>query len=323
MPLVSSRFHPPVWLRNGHVQTIVGALVRSRGAITFRRERLELADGDFLDLDWMQSSRDRLAIVSHGLEGRSTNGYIRGIAAALAEDRWDVLAWNFRGCGGEPNRLPRFYHSGETQDLAEVIRHGARNYSTIALVGFSLGGNVTLKYLGETPSHPAVAAAVAISVPVDLAACAAILDSRRGNRVYLRRFLKTLIAKAEAKAVRFPDQFDAGGPRGICSIAEFDERFTAPLHGFSSAADYWARSSALQYLHRVAVPTLLLNAQDDPFLAPSCFPKADATANRMLFLETPRFGGHVGFLHVRKGLRRWSDARAVQFLQSFVERAEA
>lgn len=314
MPVISSRFRPPFFLREGHVQTILPVLWPRRVDVVFERERLELEDGDFLDLDWLRQGRARLAIVSHGLEGSSAGGYIRGMAAALSAAGWDVLAWNFRGCSGEPNRLLRSYHSGETGDLGRVVRHAASGGSDMVLIGFSLGGNVTLKYLGEATPHRSVKAAVTISVPVDLASCARALDQRLGNRLYLRRFLASLIAKMEAKAVRFPREMDVGGIRSIQSFQEFDDRYTAPIHGFRDAADYWAQSSSRQFLPRIAVPTLLLSARNDPFLTPESFPAVEAENNPMLFLEAPDSGGHVGFLDLAGGMKPWSEGRALEFL---------
>jgi len=316
MPVISSRFHPPRFLRNGHAQTIVPVLLPRRVRLSMQRERLELADGDFLDLDWARAGRSRVAILTHGLEGSSTQSYIRGLAAALVAAGWDVLAWNFRGCSGEPNRLLRAYHSGETGDLAAVIARAATDYQKIALVGFSLGGNVVLKYLGEAPPHPAVAACVAISAPIDLAACAGQLDARWSNRLYLRRFLVSLAGKIEAKARLFPGQFDATGARRMRSFQEFDDRFTGPLHGFRDAADYWTQSSARQFLPRIALPTLLLQPQNDPFLAPGAYPWPEAEASAHVHLEAPASGGHVGFLDLARGLQPWSERRVVEFLGS-------
>lgn len=313
MPLVPSQFRPPAFLRNGHVQTILPVLLPRRFTLRLERERLELDDGDFVDLDWHRIAARRVAILSHGLEGNSRQDYMLGTTRALIESGWDVLAWNFRGCGGEPNRLRRFYHSGDTGDLAAVIRLAAARYEQIALVGFSLGGNVTLKYLGEAPPHPAVCAAAAVCVPIDLASCARALDERTSNRVYLRRFITTLVAKIEAKARRFPE-LDVRGARGIGSFREFDGRFTAPIHGFRDADDYWTQSSARPLLPRISVPTLLLNPRNDPFLAPPCYPEDEAAASAHLFLETPDSGGHVGFLDLANGLERWSERRVAEFL---------
>jgi uncharacterized protein len=312
MPVVASRFRPPFFLCNGHIQTVLSALVPLRSNVTFNRERLELNDGDFLDLGWARIGADRLVILSHGLEGSADAGYNRGMAASLNAAGWDVLVWDFRGCSQETNRLPRLYHSGETGDLGAVIDFAATRYSRIALVGFSLGGNLTLKYLGESSPHPAVVSGVAISVPLDLAATARALDR---HWIYRRSFIKSLIAKVEAKAVRFPDKFDLSGIRMIRTFEEFDDRFTAPIHGFRDAEDYWEKSSARQYLHGITVPTLILNACDDPLLTPESFPVAEAEGSSCLFLEMPTSGGHLGFIDLVRGIEPWFERRVVEFLQ--------
>jgi predicted alpha/beta-fold hydrolase len=314
MPVIASTFRPPFYLRNGHVQTILPVMVPRRLRTHCVRERLELLDGDFLDLDWLRHGHNRLAVLAHGLEGCSTQTYIRGMAATLANAGWDALAWNFRGCSGEPNRLPRAYHSGETEDLRAVITRAAADYRTIALVGFSLGGNVVLKYLGESPAHPSVRAGAAICAPIDLAACAQKLDQHRSNRIYLHRFIVSLVEKIEAKAALFPDIVDATGVRRLRSFQEFDDRYTGPMHGFRDAADYWKRASSRQFLSAVNVPTLLLQPRNDPFLASSAYPWPEAQDNPHLYLEAPESGGHVGFLDLRHGLQPWSERRVAQFL---------
>jgi predicted alpha/beta-fold hydrolase len=246
---------------------MIGAFLRRQYQAAFDHERLELDDGDFLDLRWLRQGHDRLVILSHGLEGNAEQGYVRGMAAAANAAATGTHWLNFRGCGDEPNRLVRLYHSGATEDLKPVIERAAANYSRIALIGFSLGGNLTLKYLGEARPHPAVIAGVAISAPVDLAASARKLDQRLSNRLYLRRFIGSLIAKVEAKALQFPSEIDATGSRALRTFQEFDDRYTSRLHGFRDAADYWKQASARQYLHQITVPALLLNARDDPFRA--------------------------------------------------------
>ncbi|EDY17059.1 alpha/beta hydrolase fold protein [Chthoniobacter flavus Ellin428] len=318
MPIVPSAFHAPFFLRNGHVQTILPVLLPRRLRTAFVRERLELPDGDFLDLDWLRGNGNRLVILAHGLEGSSTQNYIRGITAELAKAGWDSLAYNFRGCSGEPNRLPRAYHSGETEDLRTVITRATRDYSTLALVGFSLGGNVVLKYLGEAPPHASIRASAAVCAPIDLAACARKLDEKRSNRIYLRRFIVSLVDKIEAKAALFPDVVDSTGARHLRSFQEFDDRFTGPMHGFRDAADYWTRSSARQFLSKITVPTLLLQPRNDPFLAPEAYPWPEAEANPHFFLEAPESGGHVGFLDLRNGLQPWSERRVAEFLREHV-----
>lgn len=315
MPLLESRFRPPLFLRNGHLQTILGALLPRRFRNDVVAERLELPDGDFLDLDWVKAGHRRLAVISHGLEGSSKNRDIRGLSAALNKAGWDTLAWNFRGCSGELNRCLRFYHSGETGDLSAVLSHAARSYSSLALVGLSLGGNMILKYLGEGKVHPFVQGAVAISAPIDLASSARALDRRPGNQIYLRRFMKSLAAKVEAKAKRFPTEIDATGVRAIRSFSIFDDRYTARIHGFRDAEDYWRQSSAIGYLNRISIPTLLLNAKDDPFLSLESFPYTQGLQNPCLSLEMPNSGGHLGFLDTQ-GF--WIERRIPEFLNQFV-----
>jgi predicted alpha/beta-fold hydrolase len=320
MPIVTSRFRPPLFLCNGHLQTILPVLLPRNFVVTYERERFELDDGDFLDLDWVRSGSDKLAIFLHGLEGSSEDGFARGTAALLRSAGWDVLAWNFRSCGREMNRLARLYHSGDTSDLDVLIRLVVPTYSRVALVGVSLGGNVTLKYLGERIPPPSVIAAVAISVPVDLRASAFALDHRWSNRIYLNRFIKSLVAKVEKKAISFPDQFDMREIRSIRTFRQLDDRYTAPIHGFRDAADYWRQSSSLQYLRWISVPTLLLNARDDPFLTGESFPYSDAGLNANLFLETPESGGHVGFIDFANGFERWCEQRIVEFLSAVAAR---
>jgi predicted alpha/beta-fold hydrolase len=332
MPVINSAFQPPLWLTNRHVQTILPVLLRRVSRPPFEREQLELSDGDFLHLDWLrQPTSSRLAILSHGLEGSSSAIYIRSIAATLYDAGWSVLAWSYRGCSGEPNRLLRSYHSGASEDLRFVVDHAAGLIAqshqsldpaashtlselSIALVGFSLGGNITLKYLGETPPHPAVKKAVCISVPIDLAASAQVIDQLPSNALYLNRFLKTMRLKLIEKDRAFPGSLDLHGLASIRTFREFDERFTAPLNGFKSVDDYWARASSKPLLSNIKVPTLLLSAQDDPFLPTECFPMAEAEASDHLFLEAPTFGGHVGFLDFNQYFRPWSEPRTLAFL---------
>jgi predicted alpha/beta-fold hydrolase len=314
MPVLTSSFAPPRVLANGHVQTVLAAMRPRLARVAFRRERLELADGDFLDLDWMGGGAGRTVILTHGLEGSSGDPYVRGMAAKCAAAGWDVLAWNFRGCGGEPNRLPRAYHSGDTPDLAAVIAHAARRAPRLALAGFSLGGNMTLKYLGEREPHPAVAGAAAISAPVDLASSARAMDRRWSTQFYLRRLVRRLVGKVRAKAAAFPGIIDVSRIDGVHGFGDFDNRFTAPMHGFRDAEDYWTRSSARQFLPSIRVPALLINALDDPFLTPGCFPVAEARASAHFHLEMPACGGHLGFIESVLEPFTWAERRVAEFL---------
>lgn len=315
----ASGYRSPFFLRNGHAQTIFPVLFRPRPEVIQRRERLRLPD-DFIDLDLTPAAppapRRGVAIISHGLEGHSRRRYVQGMARALAADGWDVVARNLRGCGGEINWQPRMYHSGETGDLHATVQYClARGYRRIALVGFSIGGNQTLKYLGENPGRVpvAVVGAVAFSVPCDMVGAAAVME-RPANRVYVEYFMRSLREKIREKVALFPDLFDLTGLDAIHTFAEFDTRFTAPMHGFTSAMDYWQRSGCLTVLPAVRVPTLLVNARNDPFLSPGCFPEAEAERNPALLLETPSDGGHVGFATLNDDNRYWSEARAVEFL---------
>lgn len=317
MPLIAkSTYRPPAWMRGAHMQTIHPALFRKVAPVTLHLERLELEDGDFLDLEWSGGKGKRLAILSHGLEGSTGANYIQAMARALVKRGWDVLAWSLRGCGDEPNRLPAFYHSGKTEDLEFVIRRalGVHPAEGIDLIGFSLGGNLTMKYLGERGGdiHPKIRRAVAFSTPCDLACCSASLGQPE-NAIYMERFMKTLRAKVREKHGRFPERFDLTGLEKMRTFAEFDGRFTAPLNGFRDAEDYWKHSSSRPLLPAIAIPTLLVNAENDPFLGPSCYPRVEAEASAFLHLEIPAEGGHVGF---GGGREYWSEKRAAEFLSA-------
>jgi predicted alpha/beta-fold hydrolase len=312
-------YQSPWWLPGGHLQTLVPSLLGYRENPGYRRERLELGDGDFVDLDWLTGGSVGLVLLLHGLEGSSCSPYIVAMARAIraAHPARDVLAFNFRGCSGEPNRMCRFYHSGETGDLREVLAAIPESYRSIALIGFSLGGNVLLKYLGEAPERvdSRVEAAVAFSVPCHLASSAEVL-AHPFNRFYMKRFLTTLERKVRHHAERFPDSIKLDGVGSMRTFREFDGRFTAPLHGFRDADDYWEQSSSLQFLPGIRVPTLLVNARNDPFLSPECFPEASALDNPNLDLEFPATGGHAGFPGRGQAGLGWRERRAIQFLNT-------
>ncbi len=324
MPLIPfSDYKPPLYLRGAHAATIVPSLLRYVRYIGYRRERMETPDGDFIDLDWMRGRppSHQLVILSHGLEGDSNGQYIRGMARAFFRSNWDVLCWNFRGCSGEPNRLLRMYHSGVSDDLDLVVQRALREkiYRRIVLIGFSMGGNITLKYLGEHGRQldPRIERAVTFSVPCHLEACAKSLG-RSSNRIYMMKFLQTLREKIRIKKGMFPDQLDVRGLDQIKTFQEFDDRYTAPMHGFEDARDYWTRSSSLHFVPHIRIPTLLVNAKNDPFLAPECFPYDLARNHRHFYFEAPDGGGHVGFLRGRShrdGLL-WSELRALRFVET-------
>jgi predicted alpha/beta-fold hydrolase len=231
---------------------------------------------------------------------------------------WDALAWNMRGCSGEPNKRRRFYHSGATEDLEAVVAHvrqSSPGYRGLGLIGFSLGGNLTLKYLGERGRalDPAIAGAVTFSVPCDLASGAREMAKSR-NRIYLRRFLRLLRGKLRAKMTVMPGRITDHGYHRIRTFKDFDDRYTAPLHGFESAEDYWRQASSRQFIPAISVPALLVNARNDPFLGKECYPIAEVAHHPTVYLEIPASGGHVGFVSFTKGGEYWSETRAGEFL---------
>lgn len=305
---------------NGHVQTIFPTLFRKTPRLSPVRKRIETDDGDFIDIDHHFSTAGKtagLAIVSHGLEGHSRKKYPLGMARCLTEFGWDAVCLNFRGCSGEPNRLPRLYHSGVTDDLHTILGYvlSLGCYQDVVLIGFSMGGNQTLKYLGENPGivPSQVRAAIVFSVPCMLADSVAVMNSWQ-NSIYMRYFLKSLSEKMRLKADMFPGLIDTTGIDKIRTFAPFDDRFTAPLHGFRDAADYYRRCSSRQFLPAIRVPCLMVQAVDDPFLSPSCFPLSEAEKNPYLNLEMTEFGGHVGFWGGWRKEHYWSESRVIQFL---------
>lgn len=319
MPLVEqSTYRPPPFFENGHVQTLFPNLFRRVKGMDYKRKRIATPDGDFLDLDFSCVGAKRAAIVAHGLEGSSERSYVQGMIRALNRRGWDGIAWNFRGCSGEPNRRPRFYHSGDTADLATVVENVLESglYAGLALIGFSLGGNVVLKYLGERGEgvRGKIRAAVTFSVPCDLAS-SAVKMAEPSNAVYMRRFLRLLHKKIRAKKKLFPGEIDDRGYSHIRNFADFDERYTARLHGFEGAKDYWRKASSKPFLRKIAASTLLVNALDDPFLNQPCYPYEEAKSSSRFFLEIPDSGGHVGFVSFNKKGEYWSELRAAEFLE--------
>ena len=315
MPVIHSSYRSPFFLRNGHLSTIYPTLFRRRSSPSIVRERLELPDGDFIDLDWSEQKCSRLAIIGHGLEGESSAKYMLGLSVALRKRGWDTLAWNCRGCSGEPNRLLRSYHSGVSGDLGHVIAHAIpKGYQSIALIGFSLGGNIVLKYLGEQGSnlHPEVKAGVTFSVPCDLTSSSLRL-AEWDNKIYMSHFMDGLKDKIIQKNKMFPGRLNLNGIKSIKTFSQFDDRFTAPLNGFLDARDYWLRASSKPHLEAIQIPSLMIQAANDPFLTEACFPKKIAKASKSLHLEIPRHGGHVGF--ISRGSEYWSETRCAEFLE--------
>jgi predicted alpha/beta-fold hydrolase len=319
MPLITSdTYRAPRYLWNSHAETIIPSLFRKVNGIAYSRERLELADGDFLDLDWLRGGHDQLVIISHGLEGSSDRHYCKGVAKYFFQRGWDALAWNCRGCSGEINRLPRFYHHGASDDLKAVIDYAlTKGYRTVALVGFSLGGSLTIKYLGEHKNQlpRAVKATATFSVPCDLGSSARELDRPQGA-FYRKRFLQKLKKKIEAKEARLPGQITAAHFRQIRSFKDFDTFYTAPLHGFTDAEDFYQKASCGNFLPAVGVPLLLLTAANDPFLPEACYPRDLAADHPHLYLQVTSKGGHVGFSLAGQDFN-WMEVRAFEFITNY------
>jgi len=317
MPLIQrSDFQPQGWDRNTYWSTIYPSLFRKVEGVIYERERLELPDGDFVDLDWSRKNSRRLVIVLHGLEGSADRPYIRGIIKVMNEADWDGVALNFRGCSGTPNRLTRGYHSGDTGDLDFLVKQviASSRYDEIAIVGFSLGGNVTLKYLGERGAklHPTIKKAVAISTPVDLSTCSIELQKWK-NWPYLNSFLKSLKEKIREKTAVLEGLIDLKKAYSAKNFFQYDDAVTAPLHGFESAIDYYTKSSSLPYIPKIKIPTLLINAKNDSFLSEESYPIALARESALFHLEIPDFGGHVGFVSRQLKGYYWTDLRVKKF----------
>lgn len=304
--------------RHPHVNTIFPAVFRKVKGVDYQRERLMTPDGDFVDLDWVRKKEnEQLIIVLHGLEGSADRSYVRGLIKYFHHFGWDGIGFNFRGCSGELNQKIASYHMGMTQDLDLVIKHALEHcqYRTIILAGFSLGGNVVLKFLGDSGKKlPAeVKGAVTFSVPCHIASANEAIN-RRENALYRYRFIKSLYQKVEKKAALYPDKIKLHYPRPRY-FKEFDDLYTAPIHGFKDAIDYWERCSSFYVIPQIKIPTLLINAKDDSFLSKECYPISEAEKNTHFFLEVPRWGGHVGFVSKHPYGAYWSEIHALQFVK--------
>jgi uncharacterized protein len=320
---VSIAYRAPSWLVGSHAQTIYPALFKGRGP-PLRRQRLRTFDGDFIDLDWLDApaaptSEPPLVVLFHGLEGDSSSHYARALMRQLKAIGWRGVVPHFRGCSGEPNLLPRAYHSGDYVEIGWMLStiHALEPSAALYAVGVSLGGSALLNWLGREGQRAAslVQAAAAVSAPLDLTA-AGVAIGQGFNRIYARHFLETLKPKALAMARRFPGKLDEASIRRADSMYIFDDVVTAPLHGFDGVDDYWTRASSKPWLHAITVPTLVLNARNDPFIPAASLPtKVEVGAS--VTLEQPEDGGHAGFANaVYPGRLDWLPLRLVQFFES-------
>jgi len=317
MPIIKSTYKAPYFFRNGFVSTVYSGLFRKVNGLIQKRERITLSDGDFLDLDWSLSEgkKQKLIIILHGLEGNGQRAYMAGTAKLFNQNNMDAVCVNFRGCSGEDNMSFRSYHSGETEDLKEVIQHvlETKDYSEIYFKGFSLGGNVVLKYLGETQNIPEqIKAGIAISVPCYLAGSAKELHTLK-NKPFHDMFRSNLKNKLYIKKLQHTDKLIDIDLKSIKTLNDFDNLYTSKTHGFMDAQDYYKQSSSLQFLPNIKMPTLIINALNDSFLSSECYPIKEAKNNSNLFLEMPKHGGHVGFIQL--GCFYYNEKRALEFVQ--------
>jgi uncharacterized protein len=317
MPVIESTYIAPLLFRNYHISTIYASALRKVSFPEFKRERLELEDGDFLDMDWScieGRKQKKAAIILHGLEGSSARPYVMGMTNHYNRMGWDVAAVNLRGCSGEMNRLYRSYNAGASEDLEQVVNYilQNRNYSEIALTGFSLGGNLMLKYLGEDRKLPEeIKAAVAISTPCDLYKSLLKLQEPQ-NFMYSRRFVKKLKQQLFLREAKFPNKLSREQIASCRTLYSIDDLYTGKAHGYKDARDYYEKSSALNFIPNIKIPTLLINAKNDAFLSNNSSPVEMAERSPYFFLEMPFHGGHVGFLQNKE--ETYAEERTLEFI---------
>lgn len=319
MPVLEHEpFRPPFYLFNKHLETIVPAL-RKVAEMPFVRERITTPDGDFLDVDILHGERKKLVILSHGLEGHSRRPYIMGMANKCAENGYGVVAWNFRGCSGEDNVLPVTYHTGRTADLHCVIEFALQKLDAheIHLIGFSLGGNMILKYAGDgliaIPGE--IKTIIAISPPCDLGGSADVLH-HGFNKFYERRFMKGFTPRIIRKSKQFPGKVSIEKLKIVKSIRDFDNYFTGPINGFKDDVEFYAVNSSMNYVHNIQIKTLILSAQNDPFLSPGCYPITSSEKNKNVLLEITKHGGHTGFKTNKQSY--YHELRSLDFMDNAV-----
>ena len=319
MPLLKSTFFPTLPFRNSHFNTVYRALFMKE-QVSYNRKRILTWDDDFIDLDFSLVGSKTLVVLIHGLEGSSQSKYIIAASNEMNAEGFDTVAFNLRGCSGEDNWLVQTYHSGKTEDVHFVINHLADTYSydEIVIVGYSLGGNLTLKYMGEYAKTQSskIKCAIAVSVPIDLASSGKEMGTFK-NKIYVDEFLKTLRAKELLKAKNFPEfNLDKEKLLKAKVFRDFDVLYTAPVFGFSGPEDYWEKASSKPYLASIEKPTILITSQDDPFLPAECYPIKEATASKNFYLEITKYGGHVGFISsFLPQENRWLENRMLNFIK--------
>jgi predicted alpha/beta-fold hydrolase len=315
MPIIkNNQYKPPFYLFNQHLETVVPSALRKVKGVKYERERIETNDGDFLDIDWVKNNNSRLIIASHGLEGSSDRPYIQGIAKLFAQNNWDVLAWNCRSCSGEMNRKEFLYHHGFTQDVEEVVSKAiSTGYNEIVMIGFSMGGSLTLKYVGENGQdlYPEIKGAMAVSVPCNLSSSSRMLALKK-NKFYQNRFMRKLDIKLREKSMQYPGLIEIKPWKSFKDFHDFDTHYSARIFGYKDAQDFYDNVQCYPHLRNIKIPTLILNALNDPMLTGDCYPESEAKANKNILLELTNYGGHVGFLQKNKKYT-YAEERALSF----------
>lgn len=319
MPILTSDFNPSLPFKNGHFNTVYRPLF-VKETCNYKRKRITTWDDDFIDLDFSKVNSNTLAILIHGLEGSAESKYMISTTNELNQKKIDTVSVNLRGCSGEDNLLLGTYHSGKTEDVAFIVNHilTSYNYENIIIIGFSLGGNLTLKYMGEFSEtlSPKIKGAIAVSVPLDIESSEKELDKIK-NKLYIEGFLKTIRLKVLEKSYKFPEyQLDKDKLFNAKRFKHLEYLYTVPVFGFESPEDYWQKASSKPYIPKIKQPTLLINAEDDSFLGPECYPYEEAKNSDTFFLEVPKYGGHVGFLSTFKQEEsRWLENRISRFIE--------
>ncbi|CAM1354812.1 YheT family hydrolase [Tenacibaculum insulae] len=318
MPILTADFNPNLPFKSAHFNTMYRPLFM-KDTINYQRKRITTWDADFIDLDFSFTGSKTLVLLIHGLEGSSQSNYMITTSNHLNNLGFDTVCMNLRSCSGEDNLLLKTYHSGKTDDVNFIIKHftATYNYDNIIIVGFSLGGNLTLKYLGEYDDIPTeVKGGIAISVPIDLTSAQAELLKLK-NKIYLNEFLKSIKLKMLEKAEKFPDfKLNKELLFKATKFRHLEKQYTVPVFGFKSSEDYWKKASAKPFIKNIKVPSLLINALDDSFLSAACYPYKEAENNKLFHLLTPNYGGHVGFIgSFNEEESRWVEKNIARFIQ--------
>lgn len=320
MPIIKSTYKPTFLFKNSHFNSAYKTLFFNK-TVTYTRKRIETTDNDFIDLDFSLVGSETLVIAFHGLEGSSHSKYIVSAIKHLNKSNIDCVAINFRGCSGEDNNNVYSYNSGKTDDVEVVLNYILNNfnYKNIVLLGYSLGGNVTLKFMGETIVPTEIKGAITFSVPCDLKGSSYEL-AKWINTLYLKIFMKSLKQKAWLKLQKFPDaEISKLKIKNARTFKDFDNAVTAPVFEFKNAEEYWSKCSSKQFIPNIKKPTLLVNAVDDTFLSESCYPKKEASKNPNFYFESPKYGGHAGFNSTNFGEDLlWSENRIVGFIEDII-----